>query len=532
MQPLTSPPQQRPPSLLRFAPAFVILAIAIADAARVADTDLWGHIAFGRLFLHAGPISHDPFNYSVPGHHWKVHEWLSEVLMALAYNIGGVAGLKLLKLLCSAITVVMLAAAEAETGAPIPIQFAVLMVSAFALVPQMQFRPQIFSFALLATLMALLARDNYNRRVRLWVAVPMFALWANLHGGVFVGIAALVVYSAVVTAVDLVSGRTLQRGMRLFAVTIASAAATLLTPYGTSIWSAVIDELRNPLTRTVIVDWRPLVTVISEQLHTPHSGIAFTLAVVGIIAMLAASVAASPRDDDWPLVAVAALMSITAFVAVRNMAFAVIASAAPLARHLTRLTPSKWTRTTAADPLSSDSPSSLAPTAPPRHFFVGGQIVVVLLALLLAAESGLFSGRINAASVYPAGAVEFMRTHRLRGNIFTTFEWGEYMIWKTAPGSKVFIDARFDLVYPMPIIRQYLDFINGVSGGARVLDRYPHDYVLMPTGSVPYETLMARPDWKLIYNDSVAALFARTNSPAARLPGVPVKGTAPPSAFP
>jgi len=55
------------PSLLRHAPTFVFLAIAIADVARVADPDLWGHIVFGRLFLQAGPISHDPFNYSVPG---------------------------------------------------------------------------------------------------------------------------------------------------------------------------------------------------------------------------------------------------------------------------------------------------------------------------------------------------------------------------------------------------------------------------------------------------------------------------------
>jgi len=522
---LMTPPA--PPSLLRYAPAFVILAITIADAARVADTDLWGHVAFGRLFLHAGPASHDPYNYSSPGHVWTEHEWLSEVLMALAFNAGGVVGLKLLKLLCSAITVVMIAAADAETGAPIPIQFAVLIVSAFALAPQMQFRPQLFTFASLATLMALLARENYRHRAPLWLAVPLFALWANLHGGFFVGIVAMGVYSGVVTAVDLASGYSLRRGMRLIAITIAGATATLLTPYGTGVWSTVISELRNPLTRKVIADWRPLLAVISGQLHHPHSGIAFTLAVVGIIAVLAVSAAMSPRDGDWALVAVAAVMASAAFVAVRNMALAVIVAAPPLARHLALITRSIRARTR-TDPNRSASTDPHAR----KGFFIGGQTLIFMLAIVVAAESGLFSDELRAAANYPVGAAAFMQTHQLRGDVLTTFEWGQYMIWKTAPGSKVFIDARFDLAYPMSIIKEYIDFIDGAPGGTHLLDRYPHDYVLMPTGSLAYETMLARPDWRLIYRDPVAALFARANSPAAHLPGVPFNGAAPPSTFP
>jgi hypothetical protein len=515
------------PSLLRYAPAFVIFAIAIADTARLADPDLWGHVAFGRLFLHAGPAGHDPYNYSSPGHVWAEHEWLSEVLMALAFNAGGVVGLKLLKLLCSAITVVMIAAAEAETGAPIPIQFAVLIASAFALAPQMQFRPQLFTFAFLATLIALLARDNYRRRAQLWLAVPLFALWANLHGGFFVGIVAMGVYSGVVTAADQASGHGLRRGMRLIAITTADATTTLLTPYGTGVWRTVINELRNPLTRKVIADWRPLLAVISGQLHQPHSGIAFTLVVVGIIAVLAVSVAMSPRGGDWALVAVAAVMAIAAFVAVRNMALAVISAAAPLARHLALIASSIRTQTR-----SDPNRSALTTPHAQQGFFIGGQILIVMLAIVLAAESGLFSDELRAASNCPVGAVAFMRTHQLRGDVLTTFEWGQYIIWKTAPGSKVFIDARFDLAYPISIIKEYIDFIDDAPGGARLLDRYPHDYVLMPTGSLAYETMIARSDWRLIYRDPVAALFARANSPAAHLPGVPFKAAAPPSTFP
>ena len=97
------------------------------------------------------------------------------------------------------------------------------------------------------------------------------------------------VYSGVVTIVDLASSCGLRRGMRLFAITIAGAMATVVTPYGAGVGSTVINELRNPLTCKVIADWRPLVALVSGQLGHPHSGIAFTLAVVGIIAVLVAS---------------------------------------------------------------------------------------------------------------------------------------------------------------------------------------------------------------------------------------------------
>ena len=128
-------------SLLRYAPSLVLLAIAVADAGRVADTDLWGHIAFGRLFLQAGPISHDPFNYSVPGHSWAVHEWLAELLMARTYDVGGILALKLWKFCCTALTIILLAMAAAETGAAPLLQAAVLVTTAVALMPMMQFRP-------------------------------------------------------------------------------------------------------------------------------------------------------------------------------------------------------------------------------------------------------------------------------------------------------------------------------------------------------------------------------------------------------
>ena len=66
-----------------------------------------------------------------------------------------------------------------------------------------------------------------------------------------------------------------------------------------------------------------------------------------------------------------------------------------------------------------------------------------------------------------------------------------------------------------------------------MLDAYPNDFVLMPTGSAAYSLLTAQAGWRLVYRDPVSALFARAGSPAAQLAGVPqLARSAPPSVFP
>ncbi len=58
--------------------------------ANEADNDLWGHVLFGRDMLsqHALPRT-DTYSYTATGAPWVNHEWLAQVLFAVAYGIGG-----------------------------------------------------------------------------------------------------------------------------------------------------------------------------------------------------------------------------------------------------------------------------------------------------------------------------------------------------------------------------------------------------------------------------------------------------------
>src|ERR1043166_6405364 len=95
--------------------AVVILAAAILTPA---DADLWGHLKFGADIVadhHVVQIDRYSFTTDRP---WVNHEWLSEVLFALAYRFGP-AGLILLKVAIVVSFLALLATYLARLKAPI-----------------------------------------------------------------------------------------------------------------------------------------------------------------------------------------------------------------------------------------------------------------------------------------------------------------------------------------------------------------------------------------------------------------------------
>ena len=506
-------------SLLRYAPGLVALIIVIADSGQSTDTDLWGHLRFGQAMIAQHHlILKDPYSYTVYGGAWSNHEWLTEVVMAAAYNALGVAGLKLWKLACVAATILCMIAGLAETRASDTAQLNTLTVAAIAMMPQMEYRPQLFTFVLFAATLALLARDNYRGRAPLWPVLPLMVVWANLHGGFIMGPALLAIYAATAVAGDVASGAGRGRAWRLGGLTAGATLATMVTPYGRDTWSPVLHALRNPMTRVAVTDWQPLLFAMLRQWRAQPAGIIYMLCAVALMVALAVTVGLERKGGDAPLVAIAGVMCASAFVAVRNLPLAVIACAPPVARHGSLLFARLRERAAAVSGEKIAEPPARSATSP----WLAGAIAVVL-----AVHGGIISARLRMDKPYPAGAVGFMRTHGLQGNILGDFGWGEYLIWHMAPGSKVFIDGRYDTVYSFALIDRYLDFYFDRPGGAAVLSAYPHDFVLIPPRARAYGLMMRQADWKKIYGDADSALFARATAPAAKIPGVPVAGTPP-----
>jgi len=58
------------------------------------DSDLWWHLANGRLIVTTGSIPHvDVYSFSAAGQPWVMHEWLADLAMYLLYQLGGLPSL-------------------------------------------------------------------------------------------------------------------------------------------------------------------------------------------------------------------------------------------------------------------------------------------------------------------------------------------------------------------------------------------------------------------------------------------------------
>jgi hypothetical protein len=90
--------------------------------------------------------------------------------------------------------------------------------------------------------------------------------------------------------------------------------------------------------------------------------------------------------------------------------------------------------------------------------------------------------------------------------IFTTEEWGGYLIYRMYPGIRVFIDGRSDF-YGADFGQKYLDVIRAQYTWRKTLNEAGVDTILLPADTELCGALKETSDWRLTYDDGVALLF-------------------------
>ena len=447
---MREPPSARAPATDQFpfgSPWWIlgILGFGLATFTH-ADPDLWGHIRFGLDALDSGRLTAiDPYSFT-QDRPWHNHEWLSEVVMALAWRLGGVAGLIVLKatLVTAACSVVW----GATRGASWFVRLIALGWLVFGAVHMIStLRPQLWSFLC----MAVLARHLLSPSRMSYVLLPlMFAVWANMHGGWFVG---LVVLGAWIAGGGVIEGGN--RG-RTVALAFACALATLATPYGAGTWTFILTTVRFERT---ITEWRPL---------WDGASVAEWLAWGGTTAMVA-FVAITSRGRPIARWVVLAVLAVAALRIMRMGSLYVTVAAA---------FGGAW----ASDRWHSRPPPQLR-GRPSAHWL----LVIPALAVLTAA---LQLGTVAAACISTAGpwqadaqALRFLGSAPPGGRLVTTFDWGQYAIWHLGPGIRVSLDGRRETVYSSAHLDLHNQVIAATPAGLDALDRWQPDYVWLPQAS-------------------------------------------------
>ena len=441
-----------------------------------ADPDLWGHVRFGGDILARGLPAWDPYSFTsdMP---WVNHEWLAEVAMHLSWRAGGAAGLIVLKLALVGIalaTVARLLTRDGLHGVARDLPVFAVLVGVWQRISIV--RPQVFSVALFALLLWILRSAERDRPARLWLLVPLFGLWVNLHGGWIVGLGVLALWTVVEASPF---GRAGARWRLVVGVTIAAAIATLVNPYGVGMWRFLASTVR--VDRPGIGDWRPL---YGTQLSA-------ILAWLINAALAAVAVARARRSIPLSHALIVIALGIGAVRVNRLDMFFSLAVVMLLARYLF---------------------STRDPLRPP--LWTHRVVIAAAIAGLVGAgaawhvRSWVTCVALDGSWTPEREAGAFLVRNQFTGRMLTYFNWGEYAIWHLAPRIQVSFDGRRETVYSDAFITQHTRLYDDPSSERTFLQRLAPDFAWLPR-SLPLVDELEHDGWSRVYAGPVSVILAR-----------------------
>jgi hypothetical protein len=436
----------------------VVLATAIvavvgmaALLARVGSDAQW-LAALGHVIAHRGAIPAGVPFAAAPTGHWPNALVLAELIFAGLESALGDRGLMLAQLLAVAAALAILARdATAGGAAPIGTAAALLLVGVGGLPSLSIARVQLFSLLLFPALVALLRSQSRTPSRRIWLAVPLLALWSNLHGAALLGLGVLFAY--------LLLERARQQPALAAGVAAAAAVAMCLTP---------------ALARTVDYYHGVLTNQAAQRGAGMWGALSFTspldlVLVLAAVVLLARVWRAGTTRWEWCVVAVLVLVTVRAE---RNGIWLLLFAAGPAAR---ALAPSRSLR-------------ALVPVL----------AVASVLALVFAVargpiHSGAPSSLVNAAVVLAGGSPVLAD-----GSVDEQVALAGGRIWAGNP-----IDA-----FSPAVQSAYLDWLAGSPSGAGAVAASVR-VVLVARGS-PTAVLMAHlPGFAVARGDGRTVLYER-----------------------
>jgi hypothetical protein len=465
-------------------------------------TDLWGHLAYGRLIAanHAIP-STEPFMPLARGVRFVDLSWLSQVVGDAAYQWEGIAAIQFLYATSIVFCLGLLAFGVARRTRLIwPALVAVVACTWLEWQQFLIVRPQLVGLACFVSLFVYLSQKRPGKER--WVVVPLlFALWANLHGSFAVGLALLTALAAG-RGIDVVlrTGRcrSVSRDRKFRTLTMlipASALAVLVNPYGWTILRGVWETANNP-NLADLVEWRPLDILMRQG----QAAAAIALVLIVIYRL-------TPRRvSSTELLLLVGLGGAT-LRSSRMIVWWTPVASYYLAIHAAAI----WNRfreSVRRPHFAAGRPSSLA---------WGLAALVAICATGAASPLGLalmHERRVNPEESLspqtPLAAAAYLNAHPPRGQIFNAYEWGDYLIWGGPKGLRVFVASHAHLI-PRDVWQDYLRVITLRSGWEKILDRYGVDLAVLDPDQQGdlVDAFRDSPDWSIAQEDDRSVIFVR-----------------------
>jgi len=471
------------------------------------DSDTGWHIRSGEVILQNGRVpAVDSFSFTMSGQPWIACAWLSDIIMALAHHIGGLAGVAWVAMLLLGMTsVVVYKEAVAESGHRL-IAISLTWLSMSASTIHWLARPHLVTPLMAAVFCRVLNSVEKKQNPARLSSLPLLTiLWANLHGGFFVGIALIGTYAVGAGAEELLLGSSENLWVRSRKYLLAAAAcalASLVNPYGYRLHLHIAQYLGTSFYFARISEFQ------SVDFHS------FTAAYFETLLILAIAAAVWHLHSRRLTHALLLLSwSHLALFSARNIPiFAVIAVPGVSVAMREWLDSEMWSctfRETLREFERSVQLIGERYQSKGRHLAPSFVLLVLAVFLTHPGHPKVLRAEFDK-SRFPVDAAIFLSEQHLVSPIrlYSSWQWGGYLIYRLWPSLRVFDDGRTDFYGPR-FVNEGLRAWDADPDWSRVLDRYQVNAALLPVDSALASVMRERDDWKPVYQDGVAVLFVK-----------------------
>ncbi len=468
----------------------LFLGLLILTTRPIADPDFWWHLQTGEWMAANHSIPHtDPFSFTLAGKTWVAHEWLSELFIYMLFRLGSYA--LLIITFASIITAAFfLTYLRCPTESRPYVAGFVLLLGAVSTGPTWGVRPQMISLLLTALFLYLLDRYRKTSRLRYILVLPAVSLvWVNLHGGFPLGFAIIAIYilgEAIDTLVGISTKKVTSevaafKHVFFLAGVLALCVLTVLAnPNGFRLYLYPFETLNSPSMQQFIQEWA------SPDFHQfewqPLAWLFLLILGLGLLGRKSTSITNILLVVGFGYAALRSMRNIPLFALV-------------------------------AVPVLAEQIGSLVrikPQIQAQNRWLAWLSTAILLFGILAAGLRFMTVIQNqektTQETFPSGAVDWILTTRPSGNIYNTYGWGGYLIWRLYPDYRVYIDGRAD-VYGDTFIYQYLQIYRGQSNWEKIFSSQGVRLVVIEPGSGLAFALRHSPGWAVAYEDKLSVIF-------------------------
>jgi len=465
--------------------SFLLLMLTYRMGPTIADVDIWHQMALARKAIEIGYVPyHDFFSYTKTIYPSVHHEFGAGVIAYFVTYILGGDGIVILRytLVASTILILFYALKRKRSNPyivffilPLPIFFFALGTSAV--------RAHMYSFIFTTILLLFIDIDEQGKRWWIIIWLLMFTAWVNIHGGFLVGVGLTMIYGFE----QCIHRRPYKHIVGLIA---AMAIIIVINPYGIHYYPYILNAIM--MDRPNLSEWNSLLDsgyivelglFIMALLLTLYVAIKRNFKnIEGIYILLATAVVSINANRLLPFFAICWIYMMPKWLENTPLGVAII------------------------NLYKNKTPVLLAIFTASAVFFAVKIVQFSPWNLQIPNSNRPEWGK---HIIYPVGAVEYLRSHDVTGNILVPFDYGAFVLWKLYPNVKVSLDSRYEAAYPAEVFDDQFKLFMGAEDWRELLKKYNPDFILTRTVLPLSKKIHQLRDWSLVYSDSNWEIFSK-----------------------